>query len=75
MYRLLNELPANRTTATALAVFLKIAGYQMWGRYKGQFIKMLQVVMDEFLPALQQVTEQPQSTLGSLREFWGSSLF
>ena len=41
--RLLNHLPANRATATALDAFLKAAGYRMAAAYGRQFEKLLQV--------------------------------
>lgn len=48
----LNELPANRYTAVALAAFLKIAGYALLRHYKSQFMKVLNVISTRFLPAL-----------------------
>ncbi|KAI3431256.1 hypothetical protein D9Q98_004319 [Chlorella vulgaris] len=50
--RLLNALPANRVTATAVDAMLKVAGYRMHGVYRGQFTKLLQYIDQEFLPAL-----------------------
>lgn len=40
--RLLNALPANRVTATAVDAVLKVAGYRMHLAYRGQFSKLLQ---------------------------------
>jgi hypothetical protein len=40
--RLLNQLPANRLTATALDAFLKVAGFRMAAAYGRQFLKLLQ---------------------------------
>ncbi len=50
--RLLNRCPANRHTAVALDSFLKIAGFRMHNEYRGQFIKVLELVHREFLPKL-----------------------
>ncbi|GAB4823632.1 hypothetical protein N2152v2_010678 [Parachlorella kessleri] len=47
--RLLNALPANRITATALDAFLKVAGYRLHGTYRGQFMKLLRYIDSEFL--------------------------
>jgi nucleoporin GLE1 len=53
--RLLNHLPATRLTATALEAFLRVAGYALYRAYRGQFVKLLQLVDQSFLAALQQV--------------------
>ncbi|EFN53838.1 hypothetical protein CHLNCDRAFT_135914 [Chlorella variabilis] len=50
--RLLTALPANRVTATAVDAVLKVAGYRMHLAYRGQFMKLLQYIDREFLPAL-----------------------
>ena len=51
--RLVNKVPPNRFSATALESFLKHAGFAMHGAYRGQFGKVLDVVHREFLPALE----------------------
>ena len=48
--RLLNRCPANRHTAVALDSFLKIAGFRMHNEYRGQFIKVLELVHRDFYP-------------------------
>ena len=50
--RLLNVLPPNRFTASALHSFLKVAGYRLHGTYKTQFRKLLVYVEEIFLAAL-----------------------
>ena len=50
--RLLNRCPPNRHTAVALDSFLKIAGYRMHQHYRGQFMKVLELVHGEFIPKL-----------------------
>ncbi|KAL4440598.1 hypothetical protein ABPG75_003599 [Micractinium tetrahymenae] len=50
--RLLNALPTNRITATAVDAVLKVAGFRMHLAYRGQFSKLLQYIDREFLPAL-----------------------
>lgn len=47
--RLLNALPPNRLTATAVDAFLKVAGFRMAGTYRGQFTKILETVQGDFL--------------------------
>ncbi|GJP41085.1 hypothetical protein CLOM_g723 [Closterium sp. NIES-68] len=55
--RLLNHLPANRASATALEVFLKIAGYRMHLTYRSQFLKLLDVVGNEYRGKLQALND------------------
>ncbi|CAI5982902.1 unnamed protein product [Closterium sp. NIES-64] len=55
--RLLNHLPANRASATALEVFLKIAGYRMHLTYRSQFLKLLNVVGNEYRGKLQALND------------------
>lgn len=50
--RLLNKVPPNRFSATALEAFLKHAGFAMHAAYGRQFGKMLDVVNERFLPEL-----------------------
>ncbi|GLU21729.1 hypothetical protein SLE2022_378500 [Rubroshorea leprosula] len=50
--RFLNALPANIYTAVALNAFLQMAGYALFGKYKSQFRKILNIVSDNFLNAL-----------------------
>ncbi|ESW35686.1 hypothetical protein PHAVU_001G256000 [Phaseolus vulgaris] len=47
--RFLNALPANQYTAVALNAFLQMAGFALFRRYKSQFLKMLNVVSENFL--------------------------
>jgi hypothetical protein len=50
--RLLNHVPASRTSAAALMAFLNAGGSAMHARYGGQFVKMLHSLYDAFLPDL-----------------------
>ena len=50
--RLLNKIPPNRFSATALEAFLKHAGYSMNNAYGKQFHKLLQLIQTEFIPKL-----------------------
>ena len=50
---LLNALPANRATATALEGFLWAGGAALGVAHGRQFVKLLAVVDAVFLPALQ----------------------
>lgn len=54
--RLLNGLPANRTSATALHAFLQTAGFRMHQEFKAQFIKLLQCIYDDFRKRLEEVS-------------------
>ncbi len=54
--RLLNELPATRLTATALEAFLRVTGFRLYAAYRNQFVKLLHLVDQTFLAALQQVS-------------------
>ncbi|KAK7306172.1 hypothetical protein VNO77_44096 [Canavalia gladiata] len=47
--RFLNTLPANQYTAVSVNAFLQMAGFALFGRYKSQFLKMLNVVYENFL--------------------------
>ena len=57
MRRLLNHLPATRTTATALEAFLKAAGFQMNRVYGRQFRKLLAHIDAVFLPELEKQSD------------------
>ncbi|MED6217883.1 hypothetical protein PIB30_021680 [Stylosanthes scabra] len=47
--RFLNNLPANQYTAVSLNAFLQMAGFALYRRYKSQFVKLLNVVSQNFL--------------------------
>eukprot|EP00798_Chlamydomonas_sp_ICE-L_P006572 gene6572-3224_t len=49
---LLNAMPADRISAKALICFLRTAGYTMHAKYRGQFIKLLKCMYEDFLPEL-----------------------
>ncbi|KAK9001631.1 hypothetical protein V6N11_083411 [Hibiscus sabdariffa] len=50
--RFLNALPANSYTAVALNAFLQTAGFALYRKYKSQFMKLLNIVSENFLNAL-----------------------
>ncbi|KAL0884906.1 hypothetical protein Bca101_008888 [Brassica carinata] len=50
--RFLNKTSANRATATALNAFLQMAGFGLHQRYRSQFLKVVNIVRDHFLPRL-----------------------
>ncbi|XP_044490311.1 protein GLE1 isoform X2 [Mangifera indica] len=50
--RFLNAVPANIYTAVALHVFLQMAGFALFRKYKSQFMKMINIISDNFLNAL-----------------------
>ncbi|KAJ4710976.1 GLE1-like protein [Melia azedarach] len=51
--RFLNALPANIFTAVALNAFLQMAGFALFNKYKSQFRKILNVISDNFLNAME----------------------
>ncbi|KAL9688477.1 hypothetical protein QQ045_032898 [Rhodiola kirilowii] len=53
----LNNLPACIYTAVALETFLKMAGFALYKKYKGQFIKLLEVISEHFLKSLREGKE------------------
>ncbi|KAG2429002.1 hypothetical protein HXX76_011246 [Chlamydomonas incerta] len=50
--RCLNSLPADRYTAKALVAVLRVAGFSLFTRYRGQFVKLMGTLRRDFLPAL-----------------------
>jgi len=48
----INALPATRLTAVAVESFVKVAGFKLAAVYKGQFLKLLQVLDSSFLGEL-----------------------
>ncbi|DBA95711.1 hypothetical protein WJX82_007603 [Trebouxia sp. C0006] len=70
MARLLNSLPANRTSATALYALLQTAGYRLHSVYKDQFIKMLRCIYDSFWTALQKSADPDvRATAARIKQF------
>lgn len=53
MRRVLNHLPVNRITATALDSFLTVAGYKLSLTFRGQFFKLAQYIVENTLPDLE----------------------
>eukprot|EP00850_Spirogloea_muscicola_P015771 SM000124S25903 [mRNA] locus=s124:20705:25192:+ [translate_table: standard] len=52
--QLLNRLPPNRFTGMAVEALLKVAGYRLYMVYRRSFIKLLDVVVREYLPRLKE---------------------
>ncbi|KAL3692585.1 hypothetical protein R1sor_006236 [Riccia sorocarpa] len=50
--RLLNRIPANRLSASALESFLKIAGFRLYKTYPEPFRKLMNVVISDYLVSL-----------------------
>lgn len=57
--RLLNALPANKYTVVAMNSFLQMAGFSLYRKFKPQFLKMLSIISDNFLPVLR-AREDPE---------------
>jgi nucleoporin GLE1 len=47
--RLLNHIPSNRSTASALEAFLKMAGFRLYQVYPKPFMKVMQTMVSEFI--------------------------
>ncbi|KAL2635438.1 hypothetical protein R1flu_006917 [Riccia fluitans] len=50
--RLLNRIPANRTSASALESFLKTAGFRLYKTYPEPFRKLMNVIISDYLLSL-----------------------
>ncbi|CAH8382438.1 unnamed protein product [Eruca vesicaria subsp. sativa] len=50
--RFLNKTSATRASATALNSFLQMAGFGLHQRYRSQFLKVVNIVREHFLPRL-----------------------
>ncbi|KAH7446956.1 hypothetical protein KP509_01G084100 [Ceratopteris richardii] len=50
--RLLNHLPADRQTASALGAFLNVAGFRLCQVYNRSFMKLLDAIVTQFIVAL-----------------------
>ncbi|XP_078434899.1 nucleoporin GLE1-like protein isoform X2 [Wolffia australiana] len=57
--RFLNTLPVTRSTAVALEAFLKMAGFALFKRYRGQFVKLINTINQRFMPALRRSQSDP----------------
>ncbi|CAK9256001.1 unnamed protein product [Sphagnum jensenii] len=47
--RLLNHIPSNRSSASALEAFLKMAGFRLYQVYPKPFMKVMQTMVSEFI--------------------------
>ncbi|BAS79554.1 Os02g0596100, partial [Oryza sativa Japonica Group] len=61
----LNTLPATTATACALHAFLKVAGFALHKKYGSQFMKLLDVILRCFLPALKEQGSRIQAEAAS----------
>ncbi|MEW5300917.1 MAG: hypothetical protein WDW36_003809 [Sanguina aurantia] len=68
--RMLNHVPADCASGKALICFLRVAGYQLYRGYKGQFIKLLQCMHDTFLPDLARCSEEGVQAVRTLLEHY-----
>ncbi|XP_047079743.1 mRNA export factor GLE1-like [Lolium rigidum] len=57
----LNSLPAITATACALHAFLKTAGFALHKKYGSQFMKILDVISRQFMPALKEQGSKVQA--------------
>lgn len=71
--RFLNELPGTQLTARALDAFLSVAGWKLYGSYKSQFVKLLQLVDTHFMTQLTAVDDPP--LIMKLRSYYEDNCF
>eukprot|EP00210_Caulerpa_lentillifera_P007020 g6714.t1 len=67
--RLLNALPPNRITATALYAFLEFAGNRLFSTYGRQFEKILKFVEKRFIAEMGQEQGDDASTVSRLNTY------
>ncbi|XP_021746762.1 protein GLE1-like isoform X2 [Chenopodium quinoa] len=73
--RFLNVLPPNRYTAVALEAFLEMAGFALHGKYKSQFVKVLNTISREFVPKLRARDPNAGSKISRIQEYIESQKF
>lgn len=74
--RFLNCMPASRISAAALYNFLSNAGYMLHASYGRQFLKMLRVVVDEFVPELDRLRDPEAGAARTrLEMYWTNSRY
>jgi len=56
--RSLNLDPWPDITANCIHIFLEVAGHTLWRAYGPQFLKLLQLLVSEYLPKIQAVTDK-----------------
>ena len=66
---MLNSVPPNRTTATALLGFLQAGGHMLWRRYGRQAVKLFAVVQGDWVPALSTQGAAAAAEMTQLRLF------
>ncbi|KAG2495219.1 hypothetical protein HYH03_006825 [Edaphochlamys debaryana] len=64
--RCLNQLPPDRFTAKAVVAVLRVAGYSLFLRYRGQFVKLLACMQREFVPQLRKAEGDDIGALATL---------
>ncbi|KAL2903439.1 Protein GLE1 [Bienertia sinuspersici] len=75
--RFLNVIPATRHTAVALEAFLGMAGFALHRKYQFQFRKMLNTIINEFVPAVNKRADASASSVvvGSLEAYIKSEMY
>ncbi|GFR52145.1 hypothetical protein Agub_g14660 [Astrephomene gubernaculifera] len=66
--RCLNHLPPDRYSAKALIAVLRVAGYALHVRYRGQFTKLLAAMQREYLPGLRATAGDDIGALATVLE-------
>ncbi|TVU05370.1 hypothetical protein EJB05_48529, partial [Eragrostis curvula] len=72
----LNALPATTSTAYALHAFLKMAGFALHKKYGSQFMKILDVISQHFLPALKEQGSKVQTeAVNNLQNYLDNKIY
>ena len=73
--RHLNALPATRVTAAALHAFVGHAGFALSATFRRQFVKVLRLIYDEWLPDLGTHDDDAAAVATRLRTYLDDRLF
>ncbi|EFJ38498.1 hypothetical protein SELMODRAFT_402470 [Selaginella moellendorffii] len=74
--QLLNHLPANRYSASALFAFLETAGFRLYQSYPKPFMKLMNTIVTRFVPLLQKHNDpDARSVLNRLETYLGTKQF
>ncbi|KAJ1133756.1 hypothetical protein NDU88_000232 [Pleurodeles waltl] len=68
--QMLNTEPLVDVTATLLFDFLEVCGNALMKQYQGQFLKMIQLIKEEYFPRIEKITSSGQmGSLTRLKQF------
>lgn len=67
--RIVNLPPRDNLTASMLLEFLKVAGNVCFSTYKLQFIKLLKLLINYYIPKIKEVSKEDVTSLSRLQQF------